>query len=319
MLFKVARLNTSPYSKGALFPLEKKRLERLKVGPHRVQYLENVSEFDGVSPLILITNTHTDPDTISKEILAGTALMIHPNSGYDNFTAQFVKDATFPIVLGNEIRKQAVVEYILSALFQHFCPLPDEKTWNHNRTFARPLLSSKKVLILGQGHIGKYLGDLLTLLGCDVHEWDPHFGPFKFPDEKMDVVILALSLNAKTRNIIDQNFLQSKLSDQFLLINTARGELIKEADLLKVLKKKKEAKAYLDVFEPEPKDFSSLSSHSKQIQLSSHVAGVYQNLNHAMVDFEEMVIKDFLQDLPLFFQNYREDFLQQRYTKGQLL
>ena len=77
-----------------------------------------------------ITNTSFDFTTISNEDFNhSTKLMIHPNSGYDNIPAAFVKNATYPIVLGNKIRARAVAEYTLSCLFHHMTKLKNQKDW----------------------------------------------------------------------------------------------------------------------------------------------------------------------------------------------
>lgn len=318
MHFKVLRLNTSPYSTGVLSPLEKKQLENIRVQGHSIEYVQGPGKQDDKSLYVLISNTHTDPSSIDQELLKKTVLMIHPNSGYDNFSPSFVKEAHFPIVLGNEIRKYAVVEFILSALFHHFTALPHHEVWDFDRRFSRPLLHSKKILVMGQGHIGKHLTKQLESLGIDVYTYDPILGPHLFPKKKMDVVILALSLNEKTKHIINKKFIEEKLENDFLIINPARGELIHEHDLIEVLTKNSDASAILDVFHPEPKDFKQYEK-LKNVRLSSHIAGVFQGLNEVMVNFEEKIIRDFLTNVEFFFKKHEKDFLQNRYHKGKLL
>jgi D-3-phosphoglycerate dehydrogenase len=318
MHFKVLRLNTSPYSTGILSPLEKKQLENIRVQGHSVEYVESNTIQDDKSLYILISNTQTNPASIPNELLKKTVLMIHPNSGYDNFAPSFVKEAHFPIVLGNEIRKFAVVEFILSALFHHFTALPHHEVWDFDRQFSRPLLQSKKILVMGHGHIGKHLTKQLAQLGIEFYTYDPFVGPKILPQTKMDVVILALSLNDQTKHIINKKFIDQRLVDNFLLINPARGELIDEHDLIEALTKKINASAVLDVFHPEPKDFKHFKK-LKNVRLSSHIAGVFQGLNEVMVNFEEKIIRDFLTNIESFFKNHEKDFLQNRYHKGKLL
>jgi D-3-phosphoglycerate dehydrogenase len=318
MHFKVLRLNTSPYSNGILSPLEKKQLEKIQVRGHTLEYITEFTDSNDKSLYILISNTHTNPASISKELLDKTILMIHPNSGYDNFNPAFVKKINFPIVLGNEIRKQAVVEFTLSAIFHHFTAIPHHDVWDFDRKFSRPLIHSKKILIMGQGYIGRHLQNVLKHLGANVFIYDPFLGPKLLPKEKMDVLILALSLNDKTKNIINKKFINKNLVQNFFIINPARGELIQEHDLIEALSNNPDAHAVLDVFHPEPKDFLHLKK-LQNIKLSSHIAGVFQELNQVMVDFEEKIIRDFLNNMDLFFKNHQKDFLQQRYYKGKLL
>jgi glyoxylate reductase len=68
---------------------------------------------------------------------------------------------------------------------------------------------------------------------------------------KSDVISLNLSLNANTRHIIAEPEFQ-KMKDGVVIVNTARGALIKEHDLCSALKSSKVASAGLDVYEREP-------------------------------------------------------------------
>jgi D-3-phosphoglycerate dehydrogenase len=67
-----------------------------------------------------------------------------------------------------------------------------------------------------------------------------------------DVLSLNLSLNAKTRHIISSPEF-AKMKEGVVIVNTARGALIKEIDLVAALDSGKVAAVGLDVFEDEPK------------------------------------------------------------------
>jgi glyoxylate reductase len=67
-----------------------------------------------------------------------------------------------------------------------------------------------------------------------------------------DVLSLNLSLNAKTRHIISAPEFE-KMKDGVIIVNTARGALINEKDLVSALDSGKVSSVGLDVFEDEPK------------------------------------------------------------------
>ena len=69
--------------------------------------------------------------------------------------------------------------------------------------------------------------------------------------KKSDVVTLHLPLDDSTRNIMNEERLQM-LKSSAVLINLARGGLLDETTLKKMLLEKKIAGAALDVFEIEP-------------------------------------------------------------------
>ena len=85
-----------------------------------------------------------------------------------------------------------------------------------------------------------------------------------------------------------------QLNEDFLFINAARGALVKTEDLLSMLSTRPDAFAVLDVFENEPANFHDLLMKSKNLKLSSHIAGVYKNIDYFTAEFEAKVISNFL-------------------------
>ncbi len=260
---------------------------------------------------ILITNTHTNFDRLSFEQIQKLKLILHPNSGYDNIPVDFVKGSAAPIIVGSTIRSQAVSQYILSALFHHFSPLPTSNTWDWDRKWKRRLLSDLKICLIGHGHIGKILSSALAPIARELTIYDPFENKTQLDMKQADVVILACGLNSKSRFIIDKNFL-NQVSEKVLLINAARGELIKTRDLINFLDANSEAYAVLDVFEKEPNNFSDFS-HLKNVRLTSHIAGVFKNIDSHTIDFELEVIRDFSSMTEFDFKNkYQKMILQNR-------
>ena len=83
------------------------------------------------------------------------------------------------------------------------------------------------------------------------------------PDEvfaEADFVVLALSLNDKTRNFVDARRL-GLMKPNAYLINTARGGLVDDEALCVALREKRLAGAAIDVFDPEPLSPDSPLAH----------------------------------------------------------
>ena len=114
MKIQVYRTGASSYQNSSFLKKEQTLLENIT----GVKYINSLKETVKDLPFILVTNTHTNMDEIPEVILNKTALMIHPNSGHDNISDEFIKEAAFPIVVGNPIRSNAVVEYIMSCIFK---------------------------------------------------------------------------------------------------------------------------------------------------------------------------------------------------------
>lgn len=328
MTLQVYRTNYSPYQNHQFFQNEKEIIEKIA----GVTYVTNVSEFDPNTPFVLITNTHTKPRELSESILERTALMIHPNSGFDNFDIDFIKNAKFPIVLGNPIRSHAVSEYILSSLFHHFTAIPNHHHWDSERLWKRKLLRDQKILIVGHGTIGQILFKALSPLCKNLHVVDPYFKSEithtnihqELTDELIngvEVLILATSLNPSSRSLIDEKLLK-KLSPEVFIVNAARGELIVEKDLEIFLEKNIKAATYLDVFESEPFKPGHLSTHSR-VNKTSHIAGVFERLNFDIIQFEYHIIKEFINyfevnNVDSFKNDYATYLLKNRIRNDQL-
>ena len=128
--------------------------------------------------------------------------------------------------------------------------------------------------IIGCGHIGKDLVKILKPFNCKILAHDiQNFKEFYEKNnvnsvgieeliKKSDVVTLHLPLDDSTRNIMNQERLQM-LKSSAVLINLARGGLVDEKELKKMLMERRIAGVALDVFEIEPpldKDFSLMDN-----------------------------------------------------------
>lgn len=124
-------------------------------------------------------------------------------------------------------------------------------------------LSGRTVGIIGCGHIGKELVQLLAPFGCRVLAHDildfPEFYAAHGVEPvaldallaQSDVVTLHVPLDRTTRGMLDARRL-GLLKPTSVLINTARGGLVDETTLREMLADGRLAAAAFDVFESEP-------------------------------------------------------------------
>lgn len=85
-----------------------------------------------------------------------------------------------------------------------------------------------------------------------------------------DFVSIHASLNSQSRSLIDKAKLQLMKKTAFL-INTARGQVVNEAELVRALKGNQIAGAALDVFEKEPLPRTSPLLKMKNVVLLPHI------------------------------------------------
>ncbi len=144
-------------------------------------------------------------------------------------------------------------------------------------------LSECTVGIIGCGHVGKDLVQLLKPFKCHILAHDilnfkdfykkNNVNPVELEEllQKSDVVTLHLPLDATTNNILNKERLLMLKKDA-ILINLARGGLIDEDALEKILIQNKISGAALDVFAFEPpknKDFIFMDN----VIVTPHIGG----------------------------------------------
>jgi phosphoglycerate dehydrogenase-like enzyme len=125
------------------------------------------------------------------------------------------------------------------------------------------VLKGKTLGILGLGKIGTEVAAVARAFGMKVIAWGPTLTPeraakseatFMPLDQVLrtaDVVSVHLALSDQSRNLLDEARLRLMKRSAYL-INTARGAIVDEAALVKILEEKVIAGAALDVFVEEP-------------------------------------------------------------------
>lgn len=306
--YSVIRTHFSPYHGPQFEQIERDRLTKIP----------GISFDSRKGPFVLITNTHTELKSLPREILANTKLILHSNSGYDHYAHEVEYWKDIPVVVGHEIRAQAVAEYAIGALFEGLIEMPQHLAWNKSRTWDRPLIRDQKVRVYGFGHVGKIVVNTLKALGANVTVVDPYVLPQPKTDHSDDrVVIVCASLNDNSRLMFDEKFFEQAHPD-LIFINPARGKLVKESALREFLLSHPKAQAFLDVFEKEP--FDESWHHFPQVWKTSHIAGVYSELDEGIIKFEERVLADFVKmDEMSFKEKYRLELLQNKWIKGSLI
>ena len=124
-------------------------------------------------------------------------------------------------------------------------------------------LKNKVVGIIGAGRIGTETAVRAKAFKTKIvyfsrnrnYELEKKTGGVKVPLEtllkKSDIISIHLPLNEETYHLIDRKRL-SLLKRSAVLVNTSRGEVIDEKELVKILKQKKIFSAGFDVYENEP-------------------------------------------------------------------
>ena len=106
-----------------------------------------------------------------------------------------------------------------------------------------------------------------------------------------DYLSIACPLTPLTRNMIDKKFFKL-MKKNAILINTSRGQIVNENDLITALETNEIGGAALDVFAREPLDSQSRLFKLNNVFLSPHISGNFSRYQEMMINqFGDMLIK----------------------------
>jgi D-3-phosphoglycerate dehydrogenase len=154
-----------------------------------------------------------------------------------------------------------------------------EGKWD-KKAFQGIELSGKKLGIIGYGRVGKRVAALAASLGMEILLFDHSHIESENPDylplpwEKLfkesDFITLHIPLTEQTKHLVGNKEF-SLMKETAFIINTARGGIINEKELLEAINSNKIAGAALDVFENEP-DFNRELVQSPNVIATPHIA-----------------------------------------------
>lgn len=137
-------------------------------------------------------------------------------------------------------------------------------------------LNESKVGIIGMGNIGTEVANKLMIFGTEISFYDPNVNNYKINRvndlgellRDNDVITIHCDLNESSHHLIGYDELL--LLENKVLINTARGSIINNDDLIRFLDEGRTIYVGMDVFEEEPLDKNSIFRKSENFIISSH-------------------------------------------------
>ena len=161
-----------------------------------------------------------------------------------------------------------------------------EEIWDYELFVGRQM-DKLNICVFGYGRLGSMFANYSKAFGSKVFAYDPYKDiPDKFVEitgidnslKEIDVLSIHMHVNDETRNFFDKNFF-NKLKPTVLIINTSRGELVNEDDLIDFLKENPKAMIASDVLSGEIFGFEKsklyqYSKESSQVLLTPHIGGM---------------------------------------------
>ncbi len=181
--------------------------------------------------------------------------------------------------------------------------------WERHK-FSGVQLSGKVLGIIGLGRIGKQTAKYALAFGMKVLTYDPYITKETAADagsemvsfeellSKSDFITVNVALTPETQDMINKNIF-NKMRKSAMLINTSRGAVINENDLVEALEYGKISGASLDVFVAESLPVNSpLITYSKShnnLLLTPHIGGSTDQSMRNACDCILAKLKEFLE------------------------
>jgi phosphoglycerate dehydrogenase-like enzyme len=170
------------------------------------------------------------------------------------------------IVCGTEINSNPAAEVtwaLILGLYRNMKQEIDNMFQGYWQTTIGYELKGKMLGLIGLGKIGSQVAKVAKAFGMEVCAWSENLNlshanelgvlPMSKEDllKNSDIISIHLVLGERYKNLITKKEIEMMKKTTFL-INTSRGPIINENDLVEALKDEKIAGAGLDVFDKEP-------------------------------------------------------------------
>lgn len=183
----------------------------------------------------------------------------------------------------HEVADQAMA--LMLALVRKVCYMNEYTkytSWNYTQAIPVKRIPGSTVGIVGLGRIGHVFAKRVSGFDCRVIAYDCAYEIGTVEDgveivgfdrllKESDMISIHCPLNQDTENLFDLNALR-KMKPTAYLINTARGGIINEADLLTALEENIIAGAGLDVVSQEPMEVGAELFKFDNFICSPHMA-----------------------------------------------
>jgi len=239
--------------------------------------------------ILIVNKCRLEKETIEQ--IPALKLIQVAATGYNNVDVQSAATRGIPVCNISGYSTSSVAQHVFAMLLSYYNETMrysrevSEGSWTSCKDFSywhSPIreLAGKTMGILGYGDIGKAVSRIALSFGMKVlvshtRKLDELDGLLFVEQEKMfresDIISLHAPLNEGTKHIIDSRRI-NMMKPHAVLVNTARGGLVKNMDLKEALEEGRIAAALLDVLDQEPPDASHPLLNLKNCHITPHQA-----------------------------------------------
>jgi len=222
------------------------------------------------SKLKVIARTGVGVDNVDIEEASKKGILVCNFPGMNNLT---VAEQTISMIMA--LSKQTI----------HMHNSVKNGNWNERFSTNQIEVSGRTLGIIGMGQIGQLVAQKCSAgLGMNIIAYDPYISDkltnshIKFTSKletlftDSDFITIHVPNLKETKGMVNEKLI-SLMKKTACIINTSRGEVINEDDLIKALLNKSIHGAALDVFQKEPLSLKNPLQSMANVILSPHCAG----------------------------------------------
>ena len=237
-------------------------------------------------------------------------------TGINNVDIDAARELGIAVTNVSGYAKNSVAQYVFAQLLAYYSQIEDHNNntragqWQASDTFCMhgkgsDELAGKTMGLIGYGALGSKVAtiarafDMRVLIAERPKAVAIRIDRVAFDQviSQADIISLHCPQTADTEGFFDKKIFNC-MKDNAVLINTARGALINNHDLLAALNNNQLAGAILDVLEqePPPKDHILLAAQSTKLKITAHIAWASQQAQQALLNIVAANISAFKQD-----------------------
>ncbi|MDG1752143.1 MAG: D-2-hydroxyacid dehydrogenase [Thalassotalea sp.] len=264
---------------------------------------------------IIITNKVI----LSEEVLSQLPqlkLICIAATGINNVDIAAAKKRNIAVTNVSGYAKNSVAQYVFAQMLEYFSQVNhhnsnvEQGLWQQSPSFCfhgngSVELAGKTIGLVGYGNLAKSVErlalafDMKVLIAERPNASSKRSKRVAFDEviKQADVLSLHCPQTPDTENLINTDVLQ-KMKPSAMLINTARGAIVNEQDLLTALNNNEIAFAALDVLNQEPPSPNHLllTNQPKNLKITAHIAWASIEAQQRLINLLAKNISDFNAD-----------------------
>ena len=273
---------------------------------NHIKLKDSIGKFDA---LIVRNKTQVNQEILKNAI--SLKFIGRLGVGLDNIDTEYCKNNNIHVQPATGMNADSVAEFVINSSLSLLKnnPLMHQETllgnWPRTSILSREL-KGKTLGLLGFGLIAKKVSLLASVFNAKIIAHDPFVGQnigdefntqlvsanelFEFAD----IISIHLPLTQSTKNLMNYKAFKHMLKRP-IIINSSRGSIINEKDLLRAYDEKLISGFALDVYEkePVPKDFLIAIKKDTNCILTPHIAGVTEESNSRVSEYIVNAVLEF--------------------------